>query len=136
MVYTPEERKERRRIANAKYRASKGCMVGVGGGRRPSYEKTTMRQIGDVFVQSSKPVFIPKSSKRLTKDSKIEDIVEWCMEVAESLKECPNPAAWGSALTSVLKLIQILEAQLPPPIQEVQPRPRVAIVIEENEGEE
>lgn len=136
MVYTPEERKERRRIANAKYRASKGCMVGVGGGRRPSYEKTTMRQIGDVFIQQSEPVFIPKSTKRITKDSKIEDIIDWCMEVAESLRECPNPAAWASSLNGVLKLIQILEAQLPPPIQEVQPRPRVAIVIEDDEEEE
>ena len=128
-MLSAEEKILRRKISQAKYRASKGHMVGCGSGRRPSYEKNVMKQIGDVFIQQSEPVFIPKSTKRITKDSKIEDIIDWCMDVAESLRECPNPAAWASSLNGVLKLIQLLQSQLPPPVQEVKPRPRVVIEI-------
>lgn len=132
---TDEQRALNRKITQMKYRASHGVRVGIGSGRpSPNYGyKTIVTYSGNNVnsVTEKEPVFKPQLNKKLTKDSKIEDIIQWCMDLAESLKNCPNPAAWASALQNTLKIIQILDSRLPPPIVEPKPRPRVAIVIEE-----
>lgn len=134
---TPEEVKEHRRISQLKYRAAHGVRVGTPAGRprQNSGFITTTRQIGDVIsttTEEQEP-FIPTSTIHLNKDSKIEDIIQWCMELAESLRYCPSPAAWASALQNTLKIVQILDSRLPPPIVEPKPRPRKAIIIEDDE---
>lgn len=138
--YSDEELKEHRRITQIKYRAAHGVRVGTPAGRPKQNTGviTTTRQIGDVIISSNeeqKP-YIPTTNIKLTKDSKIEDILQWCMDLAESLKDCPYPAAWASALQSVLKIVQILDAKLPPPIVEPKPRPRMAIIIDEDEEDD
>lgn len=134
---TPEEVKEHRRITQLKYRAAHGVRVGTPAGRPKQNTGfiTTTRQVGDVIVSQTEEQqpYIPQSTIRLNKDSKIEDIIQWCMELAESLRYCPNPAAWSSALQNTLKIVQILDSRLPPPIVEPKPRPRVAIIIEDDE---
>ena len=134
---TPEEVKEHRRITQLKYRAAHGVRVGTPAGRPKQNTGfiTTTRQVGDVIVSQTEEQqpYIPQSTIRLNKDSKIEDIIQWCMELAESLRCCPNPAAWSSALQNTLKIVQILDSRLPPPIVEPKPRPRVAIIIEDDE---
>lgn len=89
-----------------------------------------------VHIKEAAEMWRPEPKTRLTKDSKLEDLLPWAMEVAEELRSNPAPAAWASALNAVLKIVEYLDKKLPPRMPDVKPRPRQTIVLSEEEKED
>lgn len=139
---TDEEREERRlalqRARQERYRLRKGDLrVGRPRGRRKDDEEVvSISSAAGVVVhkiQKKDPEWRPMPKAMLTKDSKLEDLLPWAMEVAEELRQSPNPAAWASALNSVLKILEFLDKKIPPSLPDVKPRPRQIIIIDEEQ---
>lgn len=142
---TDEEKEERRkamhRANQMRYRIKKGDLsVGRPRGRtRDDEEVVSVSSAAGVVVhkiQKKDAEWRPMPKAILTKDSKLEDLLPWAMEVAEELRQSPNPAAWASALNSVLKILEFLDKKIPPSLPDVKPRPRQTIIIEEEQGDD
>lgn len=141
---TEEEKKERQRELNRlrveKYRIKHGDLrVGRPRGGLKQDEEITSEIKGNTLihrVEKKEPVWRPSPTTQLTRDSKLEDLLPWAMEVAEELRQNPAPAAWASALNSVLKIIEFLDKKIPPTMPDVKPRPRQLIVIDDEQEEE
>lgn len=142
---TPEQKLERKRAMNRlrqqNYRIRhKDERLGRPSGR-PKKGETCQTEVRDGVIihtikEPAKEEWRPLPKITLNKNSKLEDLLPWAMEVAEELRQCPVPAAWASALTSVLKIIEFLDKKLPPTMPDVKPRPRQTIVIEDTHKEE
>lgn len=142
---TEEEKEERRkalhRARQMKYRIKKGDLsVGRPRGRTRNDEEivSVSSAAGVVLhqIQKKEKEWRPMPKAILTKDSKLEDLLPWCMEVAEELRQSPNPAAWASSLNSVLKILEFLDKKIPPTLPDVKPRPRQIIVIDDEEKDD
>lgn len=137
---TEEEKKahqrELGRLRVERYRARHGDKS-LGRGQTHKGEKITTIEKGGalIHIKEAAQAWRPEIKTRLTRDSKLEDLLPWAMEVAEELRSNPTPAAWASALNSVLKIIEYLDKKLPPKMPEVKPRPRQVIVIEDETKE-
>lgn len=132
-----EERKRRlSRERQLKYRLKKGD-TSVGLGQLKKGEVAETEVIGKNIIihnrRKDDEDWMPRTDLELTKNSKLEDLLPWALEVAEQLKQSPAPAAWASALNSVLKIIEHLDKKLPQVLPTPKPRPRQIIEIEENE---
>lgn len=140
--FTPEERKARERELNRlrveRHRIKHGDLR-VGRGRiKDDEEVTTTISDNKIIhrIEKKEPAWRPMPTTQLTKDSKLEDLLPWAMEVAEELRQNPAPAAWASALNSVLKIIEFLDKKIPPTMPDVKPRPRQTIIIEDVKEDE
>lgn len=134
-----DEQKEARKKELARLRAQRFRLrhgdLSVGLGKLKKGETATTTYAGQTVVHriEKEEKWRPSPETVLTKDSKLEDLLPWAMEVAEELRQTPNPAAWASALNSVLKILEYLDKKIPPSLPDVKPRPRQVIVIEEDE---
>lgn len=132
-IYTPEERKERRRITQARYRLKQGIPVGMPPGPRP---KDEVRYVADwspriVVSQKKQTMIMPKS--KLNANSSVEDVREWIVEVCARLSECDNPSAWASAAAIMQRNLELLIKLTPPPQPEHEPRPRITIELDDKD---
>lgn len=131
--YTEEERKERRRIAQARYRLKQGTKVGCPPGRPP---RGKIRTLADWAPQVVKEISVlPKPKRKINANSTIEEIREWITEVCLNLSNCDNPAAWASAASIMQRNLELLIKLTPPPKPEPEERERVQIEIEEKDVE-
>ncbi|MDR0367072.1 MAG: hypothetical protein LBH41_00655 [Rickettsiales bacterium] len=128
---TDEERAARRKITTARYRLKKGHVPGAVGKPPQNEERTVIKMEGATLVER-KPKFVLKTTKTLDRNSTPEDIYEWIIEVCQDLKGSDVPAAWAAAASNMYKVAESLERRLPPPEVKVKPRPRIAVVIEED----
>ena len=130
-----ERQRERWRNKEKAKRIRKGDLS-VGRGQVKKDEIVTTERVGQstIHTKAPKEVWRPEPTVQLTADSKLEDLLPWALEVAESLRSCGNPAAWASSLNSVLKIIEFLDKKLPPVLPEAKPRPRRAILIDNDRG--
>lgn len=132
---TEEERKEHRRIATARYRLKKGVAVGTKRGRPASGYTKTVDNTGVVPVVREEPVFI-KPKKRINHDSTFEERLDYIMEICDNLVNCPNPAAWASGGALMHKALETMIKLAPPKTVEPVKRPRVEVVIQDDEPKE
>lgn len=130
-----EEKRRKNRERVTRYRVKHG-ILSTGRGQVKRGEKVTSEIKNGVLVHTrERDEWRPQPQTHLTKDSKLEDLLPWAMEVAEELRCNPTPAAWASALNSVLKIIEYLDKKLPPTMPEVKPRPRKVIVLSDEKEE-
>lgn len=136
MPVSDEERRRQTRERVARYRLKHGEM-NVGRGQTKRGEVVTSEYKNGVMIHTrEREEWRPEPQIHLTKDSKLEDLLPWAMEVAEELRSNPTPAAWASALNSVLKIIEYLDKKLPPKMPDVKPRPRQVIVLSDDKENE
>lgn len=138
---TKEERAKRlNRERQLRHRIRRGDPSVMRG--RDQDKNVTTIVVGDKIIHHKKEAktkaqeWRPRPTITLHKKSTIEDMREWCMDVAEELRQCSVPAAWASALNSILKLIENLDKKMPQKLPEVKERPRATIIIEDDEAEE
>lgn len=140
---TEEERlvaqRERTRERVARYKLkTTDANIGIGKGRPFNGETRTMKKIGNYVVHKRdyKDCWRPEPTIELTKDSTVDDMLKWVLEVAEELRQNPAPAAWASAMNNVLKIIEYMDKRFPPERPPAKPRPRACIVIDMDEFKE
>lgn len=132
-IYSEEERAQRRAIAQARYRLSKGVKVGLPPGRPPAGQVRTIADYAPKVVQQKSQIILPK--RQLSAHASADEIREWIIEVCDSLSKCDNPAAWASAASIMQRNLELLIKLEPPKPVEPKKRPRCEILIDENEND-
>lgn len=132
-IYSEEERAQRRAITQARYRLSKGVKVGLPPGRPPAGQIRTIADVVPKVIQQKPRIVLPK--RKLSANATTEEIREWVVGVCESLANCENPAAWASAASIMQRNLELLIKLEPPKPVEPKKRPRIEILIDENNEE-
>lgn len=136
MIPYEQKKKMLKKIANMKYRAKHGGMVGIGSGNRPKHIGKVLSKVidGEIVSQTLVPTDkLPDPTRKVVLDenSSVELLEREALRLSEELVAMGSPAALAKASDNILKLAQDKRKIEPPKRKERVPRPRVEIIIEE-----
>ena len=131
MIPYEQKKKLQKKIANMKYRAKHGGLVGVGPGRRP-------RTIGKVLTDMTDGETIKQNilagspvATGLTTKSSADEFDNEILRLNDELIRTGVPAALKAGVDTLVKMAEARRKNEPPPKIERKPRPRVIIKIDE-----
>ena len=128
-----QKKKLKKKIANMKYRAMHGGMVGVGSGRRPKRIGQVLTDMTDGTVIKQTMIAPQPTVERvsLSTKSSIEDFDNEILRLNNELLATGVPAAIKAGVDTLVKMTELKRKTEPPTKVERKPRPRMVIKIDE-----